>query len=93
MAVEIGAFRHETAHAYHLGVMGRAETAFEEIFDEFGAEWFRKEVSVYAGANYKEAFAECFSLFTHPEYVSGMLNSEIELYFDHILNGAARFGS
>lgn len=59
----LGAVRHEFGH--HLWYRKQAvQHQWNEFYREKGlGQWFRKTISIYAGANREEAWCECFSAF------------------------------
>lgn len=79
--------RHEYGHHFmsKVGPLGIKKEFMDMYIKLGGKEYFEKNVSKYAGANFLEGFAECFSAYTSPKYKKGMLPKEIEEYFDDLI--------
>lgn len=99
-----GTLRHEVGHLVHWRALpdgpknGEWMGVWNKIKDDpdqyvvGGRPGFKTKgwsrVSGYANTNHKEAFAESFTAYTHPEYKKGMLPMEVEGFFDkHIGRG------
>lgn len=89
-----GLVRHELGHPFYTTAFVDADTGVGKVVrrlwirhcDSVGIDeaWFKKNVSIYAGTNLEEAFAECFSLWLHPKYGTGKipkLPSVVEKFF------------
>lgn len=91
-------FRHEFGHWFDE--VGRdimeevlsipRNERWTAVYNEVGgSDWFKTNVSTYAEVNKGEAFAECFSAFTHPEYsnlsAKKRLPAKLHNYFKKIL--------
>jgi len=79
--------RHEYGHFFHRSIIGMEENkAWGEIWAKGTRKaWFEKNITKYAGTDFKEAFTESFTIYTHPQYKPGILPKEIESFFDKLL--------
>jgi hypothetical protein len=83
-----GTFRHEYGHHIYENIGDKKlDLEWREIYKHGigGPNYFMDDVSKYASSNFDEAFSECFSVYTSPLYKKGMMNSEIENYFEKLL--------
>jgi SPP1 gp7 family putative phage head morphogenesis protein len=68
------AFRHELGHTVYMNPKGFDQfdkILFTQAVDEIGGlQKLKTTVSTYASTNINEAFAECFSVWSHPKYGS-----------------------
>jgi hypothetical protein len=78
-----GITRHEFGHHVHLNMISHVASAdWENVYHSVGGNaFFKRHVSIYSGKNIREAFAESFSVYTHPKYREGTLPDEVERYF------------
>lgn len=82
--------RHEYAHHFHLTIMNFDEKVeWQKVFDSFSKGDIKEKVSMYAGTNIKECFAESFAAYTSPKYgITGKrLPKKIEEFFDKYVGG------
>ena len=83
----IGTYRHEFGHHVHKVLLSAEDRiAWVKLWRENPEEWYWLRLSNYASTNVKEAFAEAYSAFLHPKYKRGMLQREVEEYFDKLFN-------
>ncbi len=75
------AFRHELGHKIHAAI-GFDNVDWQEIYHSTPN---KERVSNYATKNHKEFFAESFTAYSHPEYKSGSLPGNVEVFFDRLL--------
>jgi len=83
------ALSHEFGHhVWHTG-MKLEKAEFNQIYRALGGDTdpvkFGKLISKYGASNNKEAFAEVFSLYTHPNYVKGTLPKEMEAFMEKVI--------
>ena len=75
-------FRHELGHHSQRTISTDAQARWVKLFDSKDTEWWKTNTTEYASTNFGEAFAECFAVFSHPEYkAKAVLPSEIHDFF------------
>ena len=92
-------FRHEIGHHVHYTfdhpvtrtTESRSDWAsWNIIFNSKDPSYWRSSVSRYAATNVKECFAECFSVYFHPNYGKAgaqLLPKRVHEYFERIFGG------
>jgi len=68
--------RHETGHQV-FGHATKIKGDWVRAWKEIGEEKIQKQLSTYAIENYKEFFAEAFSVYTSSEFKVGILNKAL----------------
>ena len=85
-ANDVDVLRHEFGHGVYKEILAKNEIgAWKQIWIDNGSDYFKANVSKYAGTNPSEAFAESFSAWTHPRYgTEGVkrLPSDIEEFLE-----------
>lgn len=90
---------HEIGHHIYNQFTDK-DLGFRPIWEKHGGadpsrpaigSWWQKNVSKYAARNMVEAFAECFTAYTHPNYKAGMLPKEIELAVASVCGNKKKF--
>lgn len=83
--------RHELGHHVMHIIDSEQRKAWIDLCNSHDKKWLSKNITKYAETNSKEAFAESFAIFTHPQYQPGFLQSDIETYFTKLLTGTDDF--
>lgn len=88
------AFRHELGHDFYYNVRSSSMSSIE-LIQTWNRMYYRKsmnwwkEISGYAATSSTEGFAECFAVYTHPQYgIGGKANRlpvVVEKFFDKAL--------
>lgn len=77
---------HEFGHHIHLSCLSLNDRIrWNVVVNEIGLDEIKRSVSVYAGTNTDEAFAECFAAYCHPEYKPGFLPRMIEKTLEKLI--------
>ena len=80
-----GTYRHEYGHHVHKVLLNKKQTkSWDKLCDVEDEQWWADEVSEYASTSNREAFAESFSAYMHPQYKRGMLPISVEKWFDDL---------
>jgi hypothetical protein len=86
-------FRHELGHILTTEKNAKKLVKIMEQ-ENIDLDWFRENVSEYAGTNHHEAFAETFALYTSRNYEKGSLPKSIEDLMEDSLQGrVGEFGT
>jgi len=88
-------WRHELGHHVHISQLNynpiwddlRLNQSWDDIWNQKGPSWFRKNVTEYAATNAKEAFAETFAGYYSPLYKRGLLPNILEEFMDALSTG------
>jgi len=77
-------FRHETGHQV-LGHAREYRKEWIQAWKEIGETKIKKQISIYAGEKPTEFFAETFTIYTSPEFVTGSLNKALNYDIESII--------
>jgi len=88
-------WQHELGHHVHMSQLRSVPVwndlnltrAWNDIWDQKGSQWFKKNVTLYSGANVREAFAETFAAYYNPLYKRGLLPEILEEFMDGLSTG------
>jgi hypothetical protein len=76
---------HELGHHIESSMGNRRKTWDKIVEQNGGLPWFEKNLTRYSGTNNSEAFAESFTLYTHPSYKGDLLPKQVHSFIEELL--------